>query len=79
MTLEPMNINICRIKMSDYEQHHYDKDSLKQSAETIGLIEVNPTSDLEVVRLLVNKMSEESIDCPKLSDWCFIDCKKTYK
>lgn len=76
MTLEPMNINICRIKMSDYEQHHYDKETLKQSAVTIGSIEVNPTSDLEAVRVLVNKMSEESSEGMKLSvDWCFIDCK----
>jgi len=75
-TLEPMNINICRIKMSDYEQHHYDKETLKQSATIIGSIDVNPTSDLEAVRVLVNKMSEEGNDSPKLSpDWCFIDCK----
>lgn len=75
-TLEPMSINICRIKMSDYEQHHYDKETLKQSATTIGAIDVNPTSDLEAVRVLVNKMSEEGNDSPKLSpDWCFIDCK----
>ncbi|XP_070500338.1 eye-specific diacylglycerol kinase [Chironomus tepperi] len=73
-TLEPMNINICRIKMSDYEQHHYDKETLKQSATIIGSIDVNPTSDLEAVRVLVNKMSEEGNDSPKLSpDWCFID------
>lgn len=71
-----MNINISRIRMSDYEQHHYDKETLKQSATVLGSIEVNPTSDLENVRILINKLSEEGIDSPKLSpDWCFIDCK----
>ncbi|KAG5682357.1 hypothetical protein PVAND_011713 [Polypedilum vanderplanki] len=73
-TLEPTNINICRIKMSDYEQHHYDKDSLKQSATLLGSIEVNPSSDLEAVRVIINKMSEECSDGLKLTpDWCFID------
>lgn len=71
-----MNINISRIRMTDYEQHHYDKETLKQSAAVLGSIEVNPTSDLENVRLLINKLSEEGNDSPKLSpDWCFIDCE----
>lgn len=62
--------------MTDYEQHHYDKETLKQSAAVLGSIEVNPTSDLENVRLLINKLSEEGSDSPKLSpDWCFIDCE----
>jgi diacylglycerol kinase (ATP) len=75
-TLEPMNISISRIKMSDYEQHHYDKDTLKQNATPIGSIEVNPASDLEAVRVMINKLCEEGHDILKLSaDWCFIDCK----
>lgn len=75
-TLEPMNITISRIKMSDYEQHHYDKDTLKQNATPLGSIEVNPTSDLEAVRVLINRMCDEANDSPKLTaDWCFIDCK----
>lgn len=75
-TLEPMNIGISRIKMSDYEQHHYDKEIMKQSATGLGSIEVNPTSDLEAIRVLINKLCEEATDSPKLSpDWCFIDCK----
>jgi diacylglycerol kinase (ATP) len=71
-----MSMSICRIKMSDYEQHHYDKESLKQSAAALGAIEINPASDLEAVRVLINKMSEECSDGPKLTpDWCFIDCE----
>jgi diacylglycerol kinase (ATP) len=61
--------------MTDYEQHHYDKDLLKQSATNLGTIEVNPVSDLEQVRVLINKMCEDGPDGPKLADWCFVDCK----
>ena len=75
-TLETMNLNILKIMMSDYEQHHYDKEKLKLSAQNMGSIEVNPVSDLEQIRLVVNKFSEEHPDGPKLSpDWCFIDCE----
>lgn len=62
--------------MSDYEQHHYDKEIMKQSATALGTIEVNPTSDLEAIRVLINKLCDEGPDSPKLSpDWCFIDCE----
>lgn len=71
-----MNMGISRIKMSDYEQHHYDKEIMKQSATALGTIEVNPTQDLEVIRVLINKLCDEGHDSPKLSaDWCFIDCE----
>jgi diacylglycerol kinase (ATP) len=74
-----MNLNILKIMMSDYDQHHYDKEKLKSSAQHMGAIEVNPVSDLEQVRLIVNKFSEDQPDGPKLSpDWCFIDCKCLY-
>jgi hypothetical protein len=29
--LETFKVNVDRINMSDYEQHHYDKDLLKQA------------------------------------------------
>lgn len=32
-TMESMNIQVHRIKMPDYEQHHYDKELLRQSGE----------------------------------------------
>lgn len=61
--------------MTDYEHHHYDKDLLKQSAVLLGNIEVNPIADLEQVRNLINKYTEENAECSKLSpDWCFVDC-----
>lgn len=49
------------------------------SATTLGTIEVNPVSDLEQVRKLINKLQEESggqSPPVKISpDWCFVDCK----
>jgi hypothetical protein len=29
--LETLKVNVDRISMSDYEQHHYDKELLKQA------------------------------------------------
>ncbi|XP_062700197.1 eye-specific diacylglycerol kinase isoform X2 [Aedes albopictus] len=71
--LESLNLTLMKIMMSDYEQHHYDKDLLKNSAVNLGTLDV-PVTDLEQVRVLVNKYCEEQPDSPKLSpDWCFID------
>ncbi|XP_039294831.1 LOW QUALITY PROTEIN: eye-specific diacylglycerol kinase-like [Nilaparvata lugens] len=73
-TLEQLKVTVQRINMADYEQHHYDKELLKQAAITMGSIEVNPVSDLEQVRQMVNKLQESKTDQPKLSpDWCFVD------
>lgn len=61
--------------MTDYEQYHYDKDRLSQSAINLGNIEVNPISDLEQIRNVINKFCDEIPESPKLSpDWCFVDC-----
>ncbi|XP_058833302.1 eye-specific diacylglycerol kinase isoform X2 [Topomyia yanbarensis] len=71
--LESLNITLLKIMMADYEQHHYDKDLLKQSAVNLGTLDV-PVTDLEQARVLINKYCEEQPDSPKLSpDWCFID------
>ncbi|XP_044731224.1 eye-specific diacylglycerol kinase isoform X2 [Chrysoperla carnea] len=73
-TLDQMKINVQRISMIDYEQHHYDKELLTQAAFTVGLIEVNPASDLEQVRAQINKMCTDNPEAPKLNpDWCFVD------
>lgn len=71
-----MNISIYKITMTDYEHHHYDKDLLRQSAILFGNIEVNPIADLEQVRNMIMKYTEETPECEKLSaDWCFVDCE----
>lgn len=62
--------------MTDYEQHHYDKELLKQSAMHLGSIEVNPIADLEQIRNVITKHCEEASEFPTLSpEWCFVDCK----
>ncbi|XP_040172238.1 eye-specific diacylglycerol kinase isoform X3 [Anopheles arabiensis] len=71
--LESLHMSLMKIMMADYEQHHYDKELLKQSAVNLGSLEV-PVTDLEQVRVLINKYCGEQPDSPKLSpDWCFID------
>uniref|UniRef100_A0A182KDR6 Diacylglycerol kinase n=1 Tax=Anopheles christyi TaxID=43041 RepID=A0A182KDR6_9DIPT len=71
--LESLYISLMKIMMTDYEQHHYDKELLRQSAVNLGSLEV-PVTDLEQVRVLINKYCSEQPDSPKLSpDWCFID------
>lgn len=73
---EPVNVSLNKITMTDYEQHHYDKELLKNSALNLGTIEVNPIADLEQIRSVINKYCEDTADCQKLSpDWCFVDCK----
>ncbi|KAK6625681.1 hypothetical protein RUM43_005980 [Polyplax serrata] len=72
-TLEKLKVFVQKIGMSDYEQHHYDKDLLAQAASEIGVLEVSPGADLEQVRNLINQLIEET-NSPKISpDWCFID------
>ncbi|XP_063233449.1 eye-specific diacylglycerol kinase isoform X2 [Bacillus rossius redtenbacheri] len=68
--LEQVTVSIDRITMSDYEQHHYDKELLKQGAVPLGVIEVSPVSDLEQVRKMINNLQEAAT---LSSDWCFVD------
>ncbi|KAL0273107.1 UNVERIFIED_CONTAM: hypothetical protein PYX00_005861 [Menopon gallinae] len=71
--LEQVKVSVQKIGMSDYEQHHYDKDLLAQAASEIGMLEVSPGADLEQVRNLINQMLEESTGTKLSPDWCFID------
>lgn len=69
-------MEIYKISMSDYENHHYDKELLKTTANQFGNVKIDPMADLEQVRKLVEKYSEETSTCAKLSpDWCFLDCE----
>ncbi|XP_026467404.1 eye-specific diacylglycerol kinase-like [Ctenocephalides felis] len=69
-----ISVNLDRITMTDYEQHHYDKDLLKQAAVNMGSIEVSHVADLEQVRTQINKLLADSSNDYKLSsDWCFVD------
>ncbi|XP_049820246.1 eye-specific diacylglycerol kinase isoform X2 [Aethina tumida] len=73
--LENLKFTVHRISMADYEQHHYDKGLLAQAAITMGTIEVNPISDLEQVRAIINKFIQDQTDSSlRISpEWCFVD------
>lgn len=70
--------------MTDYEQHHYDKNRLRETAIYLGDIKATAATDLEQVRSIVNKMlieekNAEADAATKLSsDWCFVDCECTF-
>lgn len=48
-TLETLKVNVDRISMSDYEQHHYDKELLKQA----GLCHYAITHNAQIMRMIV--------------------------
>lgn len=65
--------------MSEYEQHHHDKELLASSSLRLGDIEVSPASDLEQVRNIINRLGEDQLPGERLApDWCFVDCKYNY-
>ncbi|KAF0311441.1 Diacylglycerol kinase zeta [Amphibalanus amphitrite] len=71
---EQLRIRINRITMSDYEQYHYDKETLMQHSMPLGVILVDHDSDLEQVRRHINRMQEENQHTTPLSpEWCFVD------
>ncbi|CAB3368103.1 Hypothetical predicted protein [Cloeon dipterum] len=76
--LEQLKVTVKKICMSDYEQHHYDKDVLTQRATTLGTIDVSPSADLEQVRQMIVKLQEDNSDpAARLSaDWCFVDYRQ---
>ncbi|XP_040570134.1 eye-specific diacylglycerol kinase [Lepeophtheirus salmonis] len=66
-----LKLSVSRISMPDYESFHYDKDRLKELAQSFGEISTTTNADLEAVRNLINKVMENNK--PVSSDWCFID------
>ena len=48
--LEQLRLQVSRITMFDYEQHHYDKEKLRCNSSSIGLIMIDQDADLEQVR-----------------------------
>lgn len=64
--------------MFDYEQHHYDKEKLRQASSPLGLIMIDQDADLEQVRKHINRMMEETANKgrstrPLSENWCFLD------
>lgn len=72
-TLDKLPITVNLITMADYEKHHYDKELLAKTAERVGNLEVNPATDLEQMRTLIQNMIKESQAYSNLIDWWFVD------
>ncbi|KAK4320556.1 hypothetical protein Pmani_008562, partial [Petrolisthes manimaculis] len=75
--LEQLRLQVSRITMFDYEQHHYDKEKLRSASSSLGMIMIDQDADLEQVRKHINRMIEETGKGRSgrlLSDsWCFLD------
>ncbi|CAK1551869.1 unnamed protein product [Leptosia nina] len=72
-TLDKLTFTVNLITMADYERHHYDKELLAKAAERIGTLEVNPATDLEQMRNLVQNLIKESQAYSNIVDWWFVD------
>lgn len=68
--LERLKLPVMKIKMSDYERYHHDKDMLKKSAITwiMEPLDLDATTDLESLRKILAK--DYNMDT-----CCFLDCK----
>lgn len=55
--LERLKLPVMKIKMSDYERYHHDKDMLKKSAITwiVEPLDLDATTDLESLRKILAK------------------------
>ncbi|XP_062527831.1 eye-specific diacylglycerol kinase isoform X2 [Bombyx mori] len=72
-TLDKLTLTVNLITMADYERHHYDKELLAKTAERVGSFDVNPATDLEQIRTLIQNMIKESQQYSNLVDWWFVD------
>lgn len=68
--LERLKLPVMKIKMSDYERYHHDKDMLKKSAITwiVEPLDLDATTDLESLRKILAKNYN-------MDTCCFLDCK----
>ncbi|XP_041972617.1 eye-specific diacylglycerol kinase isoform X2 [Aricia agestis] len=71
-TQDKLVLTVNLIRMMDYERHHHDKELLAKSAERLGTLEVNPATDLEQMRSMVQSLLKESHHA-NLTDWWFVD------
>lgn len=68
--LERLKLPVMKIKMSDYEAYHHNKDMLKEVAESwlVEPLDLDATTDLESLRKLLTK--DYNMD-----SCCFLDCE----
>ena len=65
-----LKLEVSRVKMADYEIHHYNKDKIKEMAFSIGEISTSASADLDQVRSHIDKIQQEG---SKNGSWCFVD------
>merc|ERR1712223_28480 len=65
-----LKLGVSRIKMQDYEVHHYKKDKIKDVALSFGEISTSSSADLDQVRNMIDKIQENN-NCAL--GWCFVD------
>lgn len=70
MRLERLKLPVMRIKMSDYEAYHHNKERLKEVAESwlAEPLDLDAATDLESLRKLLTK--DYNMD-----SCCFLDCE----
>ncbi|XP_063374974.1 eye-specific diacylglycerol kinase [Cydia amplana] len=73
MKLEKLSLTVNLITMANYERYHYEKELLAQTAETLGILEVEPDAVLELTRVLIQSILKESEAHSTLEDWWFVD------
>ncbi|KAI9532689.1 hypothetical protein NQZ68_030631 [Dissostichus eleginoides] len=77
---DALEIRVNRISMAAYEALHYDKDQLKEASTPLGVISVSGDSDLEMCRLLIQRLHGDAEDGEEMQGeklsmkWCFLDC-----
>lgn len=74
--LEKLQLSILKVSMEQYQKHHHDTEMLRNSAQKLGVVEIESQFDLEQVRNMLKSRFADMICYSRLSnDWCFIDCK----
>lgn len=69
-------MSILKVSMEQYQKHHHDTEMLRNSAQKLGVVEIESQFDLEQVRNMLKSRFADMICYSRLSnDWCFIDCK----
>ena len=70
-----LKIGVSRIKMADYEIHHYFKEKIKEVALPFGEIQTTTCMDLDQVRKLIDKIQENNVQDRSTASggWCFVD------
>ncbi|XP_050672620.1 eye-specific diacylglycerol kinase isoform X2 [Leptidea sinapis] len=72
-TTDKLTFAVNLITMADYERHHCDKELLAKTAERLGTLEINPATDLEQMRALIQNLIKESQAHSGIVDWWFVD------